>query len=47
MGKIASTNYRGSTTLEPMNWDYEHLAIRQFLELAYQRARIIDDMRTA
>lgn len=25
MNKIASTNYHGSTTLEPMHWDYEHL----------------------
>ena len=45
MGKIASTNYRGSTTLEPMNWDYEHLSIRQFLDLACKRAEKIDKMR--
>ena len=45
MNKIASTNYHGSTTLEPMNWDYEHLPIRQFLDMAYQRAKEIDEMR--
>jgi len=28
-----------------MNWDYENLSIQQFLELAYQRARKIDEIR--
>ena len=37
MEKIACTGYRGATTLEPMNWDYSHLNICQFLELAYER----------
>lgn len=46
MRKISLTGYKGATSLEPMNWDYEHLSIQQFLELAYQKARIIDDMRT-
>lgn len=36
MEKIACTGYRGATTLEPMNWDYSHLNICQFLELAYE-----------
>lgn len=43
--KINLTGYKGATTLEPMNWDYEHLSICQFLELAYQRAKKLDDMR--
>lgn len=45
MKKIAFTGYQGPTTLEPMNWDYEHLSIQQFLDLAYQRAKIIDEFR--
>ncbi len=45
MGKIVNTGYQGATTLEPMNWDYGHLNIQQFLELAYERARRLDDMR--
>lgn len=45
MSKIASINYHGATTLEPMNWDYEHLTIRGFLDLAYQRAKKLDEMR--
>lgn len=45
MGKISLTGYQGATTLEPMNWDYENLSIQQFLGLAYQRAKEIDDMR--
>ncbi len=28
-----------------MNWDYEYLSIQQFLDLAYQRARKIDELR--
>ena len=46
MKKIAHSGYRGATTLEPMNWDYEHLSIRQFLDLAYQRAKKLDEFRT-
>ena len=45
MEKIACTGYRGATTLEPMNWDYSHLNICQFLELAYERAKRLDDLR--
>lgn len=45
MGKIARSGYRGATMLEPMNWDYEHLSIQQFLELAYQRAKEIEGLR--
>ena len=47
MEKIVHARYQGATTLEPMNWDYEHLDIRQFLELAYERAKGLDDMRNA
>lgn len=36
---------KGATTIEPMNWDYENLSIQKFLDLAYQRAKKIDDMR--
>lgn len=46
MKKIALTGYQGATTLEPMNWDYEHLSIQQFLDLAYQRAKKIDELRS-
>lgn len=45
MKKISLTGYKGATTLEPMNWDYENLSIQQFLDLAYQRGKRIDDMR--
>lgn len=45
MKKIALTGYQGATSLEPMNWNYEHLSIQQFLDLAYQRAKIIDELR--
>ena len=45
MRKISLTGYKGATTLEPMNWDYENLSIQQFLDLAYERACQIDDMR--
>lgn len=45
MKKIAITGYQGATSLEPMNWDYEHLSIQQYLAMAYQKAKIIDEMR--
>ena len=45
MEKIACTGYRGATTLEPMNWDYSHLSICQFLKLAYERASRLDYLR--
>lgn len=46
MKKLSLTKYRGATSLEPMNWDYENLSIEQFLNTAYQRAKKMDDMRT-
>lgn len=45
MQEIALTGYFGATSLEPMNWDYEHLSMQQFLDLAYQKAKMIDRMR--
>ncbi len=38
MGEIAATGYTGPVSLEPMNWGYEHMDIREFLDLAYERA---------
>ena len=46
MKKIALTGYQGATSLDPMDWDYEHLSIQQFLDLAYQKAKKADEMRT-
>ena len=45
MRKISHTGYRGATMLEPMNWDYTHLSIREFLGLAYARAKQLDLLR--
>lgn len=45
MRKIVQTGYKGTTALEPMNWDYTDLPIQQFLELAYQRAVKLEAMR--
>ena len=45
MKKIACTGYQGATTLEPMNWDYSHLYICRFLELAYERADRLEHLR--
>lgn len=38
MEQIAETGYAGSTALEPMNWEYTHLAADEFLRLAAERA---------
>ena len=45
MRRILLTGYKGAAALEPMNWDYENLSMRQFLDIAYQRAKKIDGMR--
>lgn len=45
MDSISLTGYKGATSLEPMNWDYEQLSIQEFLLLAYQKAKELDDMR--
>lgn len=47
MGRLARTGYQGATSLEPMNWDYGQLTIRQFLSLAQERAVALDRMRAA
>lgn len=45
MKKISCAGYKGATTLEPMNWDYENFSIQQFLDCAYKKAKKLDDMR--
>ncbi len=44
MNEIALTNYNGAITLEPMNWDYENLYIQAFLELAYSKAKQLEEL---
>lgn len=44
MDGIRKTGYAGAITLEPMNWDYTHLGIREFLHLAYERAKQLERM---
>ena len=38
MGEIGEAGYSGSISLEPMNWGYEDMDIKEFLRLAYERA---------
>ena len=42
--KIKSSGYTGAITMEPMNWDYTHLNIREFLSLAFERAKRLERM---
>ncbi len=42
MEKIKKTGYTGAVTLEPMNWDYSGLDIREFLRLACERAKRLE-----
>ncbi len=44
MAKIKKTGYNGAVTLEPMNWDYAHLGIQDFLRLAYGKAQKLEQM---
>lgn len=46
MNSISQAGYKGATSLEPMNWDYGHLSIQQFLTLAYQKAERLNNLRT-
>ncbi|MDE6133877.1 MAG: sugar phosphate isomerase/epimerase [Oscillospiraceae bacterium] len=43
--KISITGYKGATSLEPMNWDYEDISINEFLKRAFKKAKKLDDMR--
>jgi hypothetical protein len=45
MKKISETTYKGSTALEPMNWGYENIAIQEFLDRAYEKAKKLESMR--
>ncbi len=47
MRQIALTGYAGATTLEPMNWGYEHLTMQEFLARAYQSAARLQALRDA
>ena len=42
MGKLKKVGYNGAITLEPMNWDYMHLGIRDFLRQAQERAKRLE-----
>ena len=44
MGKVKNTGYTGAITLEPMNWHYTQIGIRDFLSLAYERAKRLEQM---
>lgn len=45
MRMISGTGYKGATSLEPMNWDYEDITIDEFLSKAYEKAKILEKMR--
>ena len=42
--KLRKTGYAGAITLEPMNWDYAHLGIWDFLQLACERAKWLEQL---
>ena len=46
MEKIRRTGYNGAVTLEPMNWDYTNIGIKEFLTLAYERVRRLEVSRS-
>lgn len=45
MRKISETGYKGSTALEPMNWDYENISIEEFLLKAFEKVKRLEKMR--
>ena len=42
--KLRKAGYAGAITLEPMNWDYMHLGIWDFLQLACERAKWLEQL---
>jgi len=45
MKKIAETKYSGPTALEPMNWDYLDLSPEDFLNKAFEKAKMLESLR--
>lgn len=45
MKAIAGTGYAGATSLEPMNWDYGEISAAEFLSKAYEKAKILEEVR--
>lgn len=45
MKKLADIGYTGATALEPMNWGYETLTIREFLNKAFVKANKLEKLR--
>ncbi|MFC6333068.1 sugar phosphate isomerase/epimerase family protein [Paenibacillus septentrionalis] len=42
MKNITAANYSGPIAIEAMNWDYEHLSVKEFLHKAYERAKKLE-----
>ena len=45
MRKIAKTGYTGATAIEAMNWDYEHLSAKAFLDRAFAQGKRLEELR--
>ncbi|WP_199825322.1 hypothetical protein [Gorillibacterium timonense] len=45
MKNIAATNYSGAIAIEAMNWDYEDLTAKEFLQEAFKRAKRLETLR--
>ncbi len=41
---IKAVGYEGAVTLEPMNWDYTDMDIREFLNIAFERAKRLEKL---
>ncbi|MFA9376005.1 MAG: sugar phosphate isomerase/epimerase family protein [Lachnotalea sp.] len=45
MKNIANTGYSGATAIEAMNWDYQNLSVKEFLQEAFKRAKRLEAFR--
>ncbi len=45
MKDLDRVKYKGAIAIEAMNWEYENLTVRNFLEIAYERALILKEMK--
>lgn len=44
MKNIAETGYSGAIAIEAMNWDYNNLTVKEFLQEAFVRAKRLESL---
>jgi len=45
MKHIAKTGYSGATAIEAINWEYQDITAREFLQSAFEKAEKLETLR--